>query len=212
MEQIVESLLARYDAAENYLVNKRDLWDEYENLFHNILTGAIDDETKSRMFDPVLSTMAIERSNRVMAQMPTGKVRAMSKNDEGASKLMNLTLDKYIFPNAKSQFDFLTKMRLIERSTARTEAPEASAICSLDQPREIIASTSSWCRVRSASTSLPRAPGVSGRFAAGGVGVGCVDSDRSIAASNCSGDPSCCFSTNSARSIPMAFAPAAARG
>ena len=114
MEQIVESLLARYDAAENYLVNKRDLWDEYENLFHNILTGAIDDETKSRMFDPVLSTMAIERSNRVMAQMPTGKVRAMSKNDEGASKLMNLTLDKYIFPNAKSQFDFLTKMRLID--------------------------------------------------------------------------------------------------
>ena len=114
MEQVVKDLLGRYDAAENYLVNKRDLWDEYENLFHNIVSDSISDETSSKMFDPVLSTMAIERSNRVMAQMPTGKVRGMSKNDEGASKLMNIILEKYIYPNAKSQFDFLTKMRMID--------------------------------------------------------------------------------------------------
>ena len=113
-QELIDQILSRYTAADNYLVHKRDKWDEYEDLFHNVLTDSVSDNTKSQMFDPVLSTMAIERSNRVMAQFPTGKVRAMSKNDEGASKLMNLILEKYIVPNAKSQFDMLTKMRMVD--------------------------------------------------------------------------------------------------
>jgi hypothetical protein len=47
--------------------------------------------------------------------MATGKVRAISKNDEGASQLMNLTLDKYVIPNANAQFDQLTKYRMVDR-------------------------------------------------------------------------------------------------
>jgi len=50
-----------------------------------------------------------------MAQLPTGKVQAISKNDIGTSKLMNLMLDKYIIPNANSQWDFLTKLRMVDR-------------------------------------------------------------------------------------------------
>lgn len=104
----------RVNAAENYLNTKRVLWDEYENLFNNKLDSQITDTTKSQVFDPKLSTLAIERSNRVMSQMPMGKVKAISKNDDGASKIMNLILDKYIVPNANAQFDLMTKFRMVD--------------------------------------------------------------------------------------------------
>jgi hypothetical protein len=49
-----------------------------------------------------------------MGQLAMGKVKSISKNDEGSSRLMNLTLDKYIIPNANSQYDLLTKFRMID--------------------------------------------------------------------------------------------------
>lgn len=114
MEAVVDQILSRYTAADNYLENKRTAWTEYESIFHNLLSDAGSQKSKSQMFDPVLSTMAIERSNRVMAQFPTGKVRGMSKNDEGMEKLMNLILDKWVVPNASAQYDLLTKFRMID--------------------------------------------------------------------------------------------------
>lgn len=112
MSDIQDQILSRYTAADNYLQTKRLKWDEYENIFHNITADTISTKTKSQMFDPVLSTMAIERSNRVMAQMPVGKIRMMSKNDQGGEKLMNMTIDKWVIPNANAQFDLLTKFRM----------------------------------------------------------------------------------------------------
>ena len=113
-QDIKDQLLARYDSAENYLATKREAWDEYEDLFHNIISDDISNRTKSQMFDPVLATMAIERSARVMSQMPLGKVRGLSKNDKLTEMLMNLTFEKYVVPNAKSQFDLLTKFRMVD--------------------------------------------------------------------------------------------------
>ena len=49
-----------------------------------------------------------------MAQVQTGKVVGASKNDEGDAKLKNLVLEKYVIPNANAQFDFLTKMRMVD--------------------------------------------------------------------------------------------------
>lgn len=114
MEESTKLLLSRYDAADNYLEKKRSKWDDYEKLFNNTLQDSVSALTKSEIFDPVLSTMQIERSNRVMSQLMTGKFKAMSKNDEASSKLMNLTIDRYVLPNANSQFDFLTKCRMID--------------------------------------------------------------------------------------------------
>ena len=96
------------------MANKRDLWDEYESIFGNQLQDRVSATTKSRVFDPKLATMVLERSYRVMSQLPTGKVRAMSKNDEMTEKLMNLVLEKYILPNATAQYDFLTKCRMVD--------------------------------------------------------------------------------------------------
>lgn len=101
-------------AAEDYLRVKRLGWDKAEQLFHNQLNDSQSQTTKSQVFDPKLSTLAIERSYRVMAQLQTGKVRGMSKNDIGDATLKNLVLDKYVIPNANAQFDFLTKMRMVD--------------------------------------------------------------------------------------------------
>ena len=114
MNEIKELLLSRYEAADNHLELKRIKWDNYEKLFNNELQDSISALTKSEIFDPVLSTMQIERSNRVMAQLMTGKFKNMSKDDEASTKLMNMTVEKYVIPNANSQFDFLTKLRMVD--------------------------------------------------------------------------------------------------
>ena len=107
-------ILERKEAAELYLTQKRELWDEYENIFFGKPLDQGSLKSKSKVFDHKLSTLVLDRAARVMAQVQTGKVKAISKNDEGAAKLMNLTLDKYVIPNAKSQFDFLTKCRMVD--------------------------------------------------------------------------------------------------
>jgi len=107
-------ILARKEAAFQYLKDKRTQWDNYEKLFHNQLNSHITDSTKSQVFDPKIATLIIERAYRVMSQNPQGKVKAISKNDKGAEKLMNLILDKYILPNANAQFDILTKLRMMD--------------------------------------------------------------------------------------------------
>lgn len=111
---LVQQINARRQAAEDYLSDKRDVWDSAEQLFHNQNTDAISSSTKSQVFDPKLSTLAIERSYRVMAQLAMGKVRGISKNDIGDATLKNLLLEKYVIPNANAQFDFLTKMRMMD--------------------------------------------------------------------------------------------------
>jgi hypothetical protein len=112
--EISQEILQRQNAAERYLNSKRTLWKEYESIFHGVLKDDISLSAKSQVFDPILPTLAIDRSARVMAQLPTGKVKGISRNDEFGSKLMNLTLDKYVIPNANSQFDFITKLRMVD--------------------------------------------------------------------------------------------------
>ena len=114
MSEIRDEILGRKHKAEEYLTTKRTLWDDCEKLFHNQLTDSISGATKSQVFDPKLTTLTLERGYRVMAQLPIGKVKGISKNDIGASKLMNLLLDNYVVPNANAQFDFLTKLRMVD--------------------------------------------------------------------------------------------------
>jgi len=114
MNEITQLLLSRYDAWDDFIDPKRTKWDDYEKLFNNELQDSISALTKSNIFDPVLSTMQIERSNRVMAQLMVGKFKNMSKDDEASTKLMNMTVEKYVLPNANSQFGFLTKCRMVD--------------------------------------------------------------------------------------------------
>jgi len=115
MDQISNIVKQRRQAADDSLVNKRAMWKEHENLFLGNLEDKISDTTKSKVFDHKISTYIIESEARVMAQVPVGKVKAISKNDMGASALMNLILDKYVVPNANAQLPFLVKLRMLHR-------------------------------------------------------------------------------------------------
>jgi len=115
MTKIRNEILSRKEAARNFLSSKRKLWSDCERLFHNQLADSISqNETTSQVTDPKLATLTLERSFRVMSQLPVGKVRGISKNDIGSSLVMNLILDKYVNPNANSQFDLLTKFRMVD--------------------------------------------------------------------------------------------------
>lgn len=112
-DPLIDELIRHYEDSNTYVETVRDGWDEKEQM----LIGKIGDEitlnsAKSRIFDPRLSTIVMERAARVMAQNPTGNAWAISKDDIGKNKLMNLYLDKYVVPNANSQFPFLTKLRM----------------------------------------------------------------------------------------------------
>lgn len=115
MDTISNTIKQRRQAADDSLVTKREMWKEHENLFLGNLEDQISETTKSKVFDHKISTYIIESEARVMAQVPVGKVKAISKNDMGASALMNLILDKYVVPNANAQLPFLVKLRMLHR-------------------------------------------------------------------------------------------------
>jgi hypothetical protein len=79
------------------------------------LGGATDKITKtlkSQVNTQDLQNLVIDGACRVMAQFPTGKVQALSKNDRGKNILMNLVLDNYILEHANAQWDMFTKFRV----------------------------------------------------------------------------------------------------
>jgi hypothetical protein len=114
MSSITNEIQTRKQASFDALKDKRLVWDSVEQLFHGQLSDQITSKTKSQVFDHRLSTLVIERAYRVMAQLPVGKIVGISKNDLGDAKLKSLILDKYIVPNANAQFDFLTKLRMVD--------------------------------------------------------------------------------------------------
>lgn len=101
-------------AAEDYLAIKEPKWSELEELFFNISSDKISQTTKSRVYDPRLGNLLIDRSARIMAQLGTGKLKPISSNDSGGSQLLNMILDKYVVPNANAQFSLLTKFRMVD--------------------------------------------------------------------------------------------------
>ena len=85
-------------------------WDEFENLL--FIQSRSSDNTKQRLSDGSLSAIVIERAGRVMSQMPTGSVNALGLQNQGKGYLMDLVLEKYIYPNANEQYDLETKLML----------------------------------------------------------------------------------------------------
>jgi len=117
MDNIQQGIRDFHASSNNYLETKRIVWDELENIFFGILNDNLSAGTKSRVFDHKISTMILESEARVMAQMGVGKVKGISKNDQGGAVLMNLILDKYIVPNANAQFPLLIKHRMMHRNS-----------------------------------------------------------------------------------------------
>lgn len=70
-------------------------------------------ETRSQITDPTLLSAALKQNNSEMAQMPTGKVIALTKENRGKSLFMDLILHNHVLPNANSQFDPFIKFWLL---------------------------------------------------------------------------------------------------
>lgn len=114
--QVFKDVMEHYHTSWDDLVEPQiEGWREKESMLlgrtYDSTTGI---ETNSGVYDPRVATIALERAGRVMAQNPSGKSLAMSGDDRGKNMLMNMLVDKWIIPNANSQYSFLVKSRLLD--------------------------------------------------------------------------------------------------
>lgn len=71
------------------------------------------EEVKTKISDPTLLSAVIKQNNSVMAQMPSGKIVALTKENRGKSLFMDLIFHNHVIPNATSQYDVFTKLWLL---------------------------------------------------------------------------------------------------
>jgi hypothetical protein len=111
----LETLIgSEYANAKNALEPLLKGFTEKESLLSGVLPESQAANFKSQVTDNRLSTLVLERASRVMAQVPTGKVQALTKKDAGPSIIANLGLTRYYIPNSNAQMDHLTKLRMID--------------------------------------------------------------------------------------------------
>lgn len=98
-----------WDTHKDYVSN----FDAYEAMLigqvYDSVSNSIDG---SKITDSYATTLAIERAARVMGKLPDGVVEAAGKSDAGKAAFMEILRQKWIYPNANSQHNFKTKLRL----------------------------------------------------------------------------------------------------
>lgn len=94
-------------AHDNYITD----FDAYEAMLMGRTYDSVSRQTKNGLTDSSTTTIYLERAARVVSQLPTGDITAAGKKDEGKAALMNIILQKWIYPNANSQAPFLQKLR-----------------------------------------------------------------------------------------------------
>lgn len=70
-------------------------------------------ETKSKVNDPTLLSAILKQNNTVMAQLPSGKITALTKENRGKSLFMDLVFHNHVLPHATSQYDVFTKLWML---------------------------------------------------------------------------------------------------
>ena len=111
-DSLKNSLLDQYKRGESSM---QTIWDEAKDKERIVFSSTYKKKktnNKSKVNDPRVSTLIFERAARVMAQNPTGVVKAYTEKNKTISFLLNSILKNYTIPNANSQFDFLTKTRI----------------------------------------------------------------------------------------------------
>lgn len=113
-KELLDIFNSQFASADTALREIRDngfTWDEREKLLAGTYKDARE-ETKSVLSTGELSTLAIDASCRVMAQMPSGRFYN-GDGRVGANMLMNLLFEHYVIPNATTGGPLLLKNRLI---------------------------------------------------------------------------------------------------
>jgi hypothetical protein len=95
---------------DNYITE----WDGNEAMLISKTYDAVSKQTKNGITDGDAATMIIERSARVVGQLPEGEIVAAGKKDKGKALFMDILRQKWIYPNANAQRPLLDKIRLWE--------------------------------------------------------------------------------------------------
>lgn len=103
-------IIQEYELARSGARSYRDRLDDFLDIAYARLVST--NGFKSRVREGSLSSIVWERSARVASQPPTGKINSLSKSDEGKSQLINLTWNRYVLPNANSQYPLGIKLKL----------------------------------------------------------------------------------------------------
>lgn len=112
---LIDEMIEQFSKADTAFKEIRDggfNWNDRENLFFGRYKNSKED-TKSVLSTGDLTTLAIDGSCRVMAQMPNGRFYNFS-GDTGSNMLMNLLFEHYIIPNATSGGPLLLKLRMAD--------------------------------------------------------------------------------------------------
>ena len=112
----VQEYEANFDQGVSALDGFFNTLDEKESMLlgKNLDKLSTQRSSKSQVNDQRLSTIIWERSARVMAQLPSGKIRALTMHNRGKGELMQMVLERYILPNANNPQDHLTKLRMLD--------------------------------------------------------------------------------------------------
>lgn len=98
-----------WDIHRNYI----STFDAYEAMLIGQVYDSVSNSVDgSKITDSYAATLAIERAARVMGKLPDGVTEATAKADQGKAMFMDILRQKWIYPNANSQHNFDTKLRL----------------------------------------------------------------------------------------------------
>lgn len=110
----IDTLTGDYSTDYEAIKPIHDEFEEKENMILGTPKDSISqNETVSTVQDPTLLSAVIKQNNSVMAQMPTGKVTALSLKNRGKSLFMDLILHEHVLPHAKTQYDPYVKLWLL---------------------------------------------------------------------------------------------------
>ena len=107
----LESQFSKADQAHKEIRDQKFSWDDREELFRGRYKDP-NEKTESIMSTGELTTLAIDGSCRVMAQLPSGRFYNYDGNT-GANMLLNLLFEHYVVPNATSGGALLIKQRTV---------------------------------------------------------------------------------------------------
>lgn len=113
---IIDEAQSQFDECSTEMTNVRKgngySWDEREELFFGAYYQTTTGGSRERYMDSTgeLTTLAIDRACRVMAQLPTGRFENLS-GETGKNLLMNLLFEHYVLPNAGKGVPVLSVLR-----------------------------------------------------------------------------------------------------
>lgn len=109
-----DALISDYQASLSAMETTHSSLEEKEKmLLSQPLSKVTKVEAKTKISDPTLLSAVIKQNNACMAQMPSGKIVALTKQNRGKSLFMDLIFHNHVIPHATSQYDVFTKLWLL---------------------------------------------------------------------------------------------------